>query len=269
MWAHLERGSSPVDWCEANYSISPVIAEFVNTITNVIFFLYPPVLIHLFQEYSRHVNRGINVLWILLMIVGLCSAYFHATLSLVGQLLDELAILWLYMGAFSMFCPKRYFPMFLNGSRERLYMYSLIFSIISTCFLIMHPAANAFALMTLAIPAVASIYESLQRVKCDRVYRLGVRCATVCGLAICSWTMDRMFCDTWLNINFPYLHGVWHILIGIGSFTSVVLFAYLTVIDECPESNPVLKYWPNNDFELGVPFVSIKQPYRLNKKLDI
>ncbi|XP_047525121.1 alkaline ceramidase [Pieris napi] len=262
MWSHLERGSSPVDWCESNYSITPMIAEFVNTVSNILFFLLPPVLIHLFQGYAKFFNPAINVLWLLLMVVGLSSAYFHATLSLVGQLLDELAILWVFMAAFATFFPKRYFPSFLGGNRRLLALYASVFSVLSTGFLVMHPKANAFALMTLAVPALVFLCKELKRVKCPRVYRLGLRCVAVSLLAMFCWITDRMFCDAWLYINFPYLHGAWHILIFIASYTALVLYAYFNVSEERPEQKPQLKYWPKNDFELGIPYVTLKHPYK-------
>lgn len=71
----------------------------------------------LFKDYGRFVTPGIHLVWTLLIIVGLSSMYFHATLSLLGQLLDELAILWVFMAAYSLFCPKRYYPKFCNKNR--------------------------------------------------------------------------------------------------------------------------------------------------------
>lgn len=48
---------------------------------------------------------------------GLFSMYFHMTLSFVGQLLDEISILWLLASGYSVWMPRCYFPKFTKGSR--------------------------------------------------------------------------------------------------------------------------------------------------------
>nr|CAD7430762.1 unnamed protein product [Timema monikensis] len=258
MWQHLEPGSSPVDWCEGNYLISPLIAEFVNTFSNVLFFLLPPVMMYLFREYARFVNPGIHILWLLLIVVGISSAYFHATLSLIGQLLDELAILWIFMASFSMFFPRRFFPLLFHNDRKLFSLAAVVFALIATFLAVLHPIANAFALMTLGLPAFLLLIHELKRCESGRVYRLGIRCAAVWLLAVACWLNDRLFCETWLALNFPYLHALWHILIFIASYTALVLFAYFAVKEERPDTTPVLRYWPREDFELGVPYVTIR-----------
>lgn len=125
-----------------------------------------------------------------------------------------------------------------------------------------HPAANAFVMMFLAVPAVWLLIQEIKKEKCPRVRRLGVRCTVIWVVAVLCWVNDRLFCDTWSSINFPYLHGLWHIFIFIASYTACVLFAYFTVKNENLDRLAFLKYWPKNEWELGIPFVAIKSDYK-------
>ena len=43
--------------------------------------------------------------------------YFHMTLSFLGQLLDEISILWLLAGGYGIWMPRCYFPTFLRENR--------------------------------------------------------------------------------------------------------------------------------------------------------
>ena len=41
-------------------------------------------------------------------------------------------------------------------------------------------------------------------------------------------------------MGFPYLHGAWHILIFLASYTAIVLFAYFEVKNNYRTETPVL-----------------------------
>lgn len=75
------------------------------------------MMIIFFASYSKRVANGIAILWILLMIIGAGSVYFHATLSLAGQLIDEICILWVLMAGYALFLPSLLHPQSLRVQR--------------------------------------------------------------------------------------------------------------------------------------------------------
>ena len=52
------RNSAKIDWCEGNYEKTEYIAEYYNTISNVLFFIIPPIMIWLSKDYARLVDSG-------------------------------------------------------------------------------------------------------------------------------------------------------------------------------------------------------------------
>ncbi|RWS04275.1 Alkaline ceramidase-like protein [Dinothrombium tinctorium] len=232
----FEPGSAAVDWCEYNYKVSPHIAEFFNT--------------HIVKE----IKQCIWFTSLLVAIVGISSVYFHATLSLVGQLLDEISILLAIVCGFGLLCPQKRIPNCFGNNRKKL-----LFALITACGLIsttclIYPWINAFILMTLIVPIVFVLLEELKICSTPRINRLGGRGLMLLVTSVIVWIFDRLFCSCWIMLGIPYLHAFWHVLIAITTYYFIILFAFFRIKSEYNESCQV-KYWPSDHREILVPYL--------------
>lgn len=85
-----------IDWCETNYEVTPYVAEFWNTVSNLGIIL-PPLLATLYiysTQTRRHFHFRHLACFLVVIVVGVGSTLFHLTLTYGMQLMDELPMLW-------------------------------------------------------------------------------------------------------------------------------------------------------------------------------
>ena len=281
-WA---RGSSDVDWCEGNYQTSQYIAEFYNTISNVPFFVLPPVAVWKYARFSYRVDAGINVVFLLLTIIGAGSGYFHATLSLSGQLFDEWAIIWVAGAGIALWAPPERWPAIAGGSHFHFKVCMLGLTGVATLLSMAWPKVNAFIMMGCAPPIAMGVAKTVRALpRDDPRSASALRLATASGvwwaLAILCWVNDRVFCEFWkkaLNpslrgspserllggdhdvegITYPQLHALWHVFVVCGSYTAITVAAYAHAVRVAPRARPRLHYWPRPLLQWGLPYVAV------------
>ncbi|NWU71471.1 ACER1 ceramidase, partial [Pterocles burchelli] len=243
--------SAEVDWCETNFERSKFIAEYYNTVNGTTLFS-----LLLLTPLKFLVLEGLS-----LPLAGIFSTYFHMTLSYVGQLLDELSILWTLAVAYSFWYPKIYFPRCIK-TRKQFFWLSGVTTVISTLLSFIKPSVNAYALNGIAFHLLYLVWRELKKCDDKRVHRMAAVMVIWWLLAITSWISDRWLCGLWQAVNFPYFHSFWHVLIAMSLLYCCPLVIYFDVFYEMPSFKPRLGYWPSDSWPVVVPYIALEEPHK-------
>ena len=201
-------------WCEADYAVTPYIAEFWNTLTSV-----PLVAIGFYGIWRHH--RTVYGLeprfwfsFFAFIAVGAGSVLFHATLWRVGQVLDELPMVW-GNSAFIFACVT----MEDRPGVTRTGTAALFFGVTAaiTVFYFRNPDEHAAFLLSYGLGVLALVVLSF------RMRALPKGCPPLMELSLCAyffglllWVCERSFCPAVQPLQ---LHALWHLFAGFGTYT--------------------------------------------------
>ncbi|KAM6168064.1 alkaline ceramidase 1 [Erethizon dorsatum] len=229
-----------------------------STTRNVTFFIFGPLMAFLMRPYIQKRTCYIYCTMVLFVFTGIFSMYFHATLSLLGQLLDEVAILWVLATSYSIWMPRCYFPTFVRGSRFLFNCMILSSTVIITFLSVVRPTVNAYALNSMALHALYMAQSEYKKTSNKQLRHMIKISAILWASALTSWISDCLFCGFWHQIHFFYLHSIWHILI---SFTFPYAFVIMALVDaryEMPGQTLKVRYWPQDTWPMGMPYIEVQ-----------
>jgi hypothetical protein len=199
----FEYESSPIDWCENNYTISNYICEIMNTISGSIFIVFSILEIYTLWQIPGRLDLSTWFIFFLHLTTGIGTVLFHGTLNLFGQYLDELSILILILALYYDYKRDIYLLLF-GGISLMLPSYNRIFLFISS-FIILFQVRYLNIL-------------GLNR----RLRYLSNRFIIQLEIGIFFWLIDLFLCES-LSVS---LHWLWHIFSGLFLHNFILLLIY-------------------------------------------
>jgi len=231
-----------VVWCEglkSPYAVTPYVAEFWNTVSSIpiaFFGLCGIVLGHRNVKFKTSFILG----YALLGLVGIGSAFFHATNRYFAQLLDELPML--FADVVLLYCilehePKPRFPKLVGFLTAVTIAETAIYMLLPSLYLVFF---SIYGLVVLVI-----VYLSIQSVYYKSTFgslipkRLMIMASILYWVGFALWVTENLFC---LQLpGWAHFHAVWHILAGLGTYTWIQFVAAIHVLHD--KSTPKLLFW--------------------------
>jgi dihydroceramidase len=236
--------TSTINWCEQDYTWTPYVAEFFNTVSNLALVLFSGygVRMCVLEQHSL----DLLVLFALIAVIGVGSALFHGTLLRETQFLDEAPMIF----AVVQFAFTLYKPLL---PHTETHLWTLLIAAHNVVFAAVHAAT-----MTVLPFQVYFIgWVLLGSARMLHLYRTELKDVVVKGLVIsylavaavgaACWLFDQHFCKLAqaLPVN-PQGHALWHLCVGYSSYVGPCALAYYVASRE--KRSPRVTY-----LQLGVP----------------
>ncbi len=207
------------------------MAEFWNTLSNA-WILVPP-LVGIHEAIRHNFERRFMVGYLSLVVIGVGSTLFHATLDYRMQLLDEIPMI--YGTAAIGYClieirkpmgrPNYVVAVF-------LLLYCVAFTVVYLTF--KNPLIHEGMFIVLSVSLIALGFkmnvQSYAR-KSVKLFGVGLACYALGGIV---WNLDNHICpqltamrrDTLPGVMKPLsqLHAWWHFFSGYGTYLVIVAF---------------------------------------------
>ncbi|KAH8894143.1 alkaline phytoceramidase [Thozetella sp. PMI_491] len=244
--------TSYLNFCEEDYVVTRYIAEFINTLSSLVFVVYGIYGLRSLRGKPQAMSRAISYFG--LMGVGICSAGYHMTLKYHTQMSDELSM-------HLLLTPLLYRLLTHKADQQRIRLVGIVLSIIFTTVMVIHMALDEFLLHAtsfgLGIYLLTTRTLSIIRQIPQPRVKGSLRSIALFGVAnfvfgyfvwlIDAWTC-RLLIDARHSIGLPLafileLHGWWHIFTAIGGYVAVAVVDAITS-GEAQEDTPANLAWP-------------------------
>ncbi|KAB8237531.1 ceramidase [Aspergillus alliaceus] len=236
--------TAKANFCEEDYVVTRYVAEFINSLTNLLYIFYGIYgLRRLRQKSNVDVFRTIPY-WGL-MAVGICSAAFHISLKYQTQMLDDLSMHFATT-------PVLHRVLTVNATRRDTIamaillgssLLGLVVYHVKMDELILHSVYFGATIVVIGIRTMQLINTQTRAGSAARgqiwgIVRFG---AVIFNSGFYLWLIDGWACGFLRSarekIGLPWaflleLHGWWHIFTGIGAYIFIAVVDHLVSGEE-------------------------------------
>lgn len=237
--------TSSVDFCESDYYLSFYIAELHNTWSSLLISLMGILGI----LYSNPLKENMfNIIYIILVFIGLGSVGLHLTLHWFPQSLDEVPMLWFNMVGFYILYHLKTKKNDKNNKNDIMIYIVTIITLFETYIYYamrsLYPFFLGIFILTTTIVIIWTFMLLLDKREGKMISRLfytGFGSFVIIGFT--CWIIDMQLCSLLLPYYNQFygitLHIIWHLFAGYGGYMHVQTM----IAGRARELNVPLKYY--------------------------